>query len=65
MGDDNKQSVVGSRTGKERRSGIDTRSDEKKQRIGERRSKADRRSGKDSRVKSANKSQSPDRTRGD
>ena len=50
MGDDKKRSGD-RRTMKERRSGIDTRSEEEKRLAGERRSQVDRRSGQDRRAK--------------
>ena len=51
MGDGDKRPTGHSRTGKQRRSGIDTRSEKAKARLGERRSKVERRTGKGSKAK--------------
>ena len=49
MGDDDRRVNGQKRSGKHRRSGVDTRSDEEKRLVGERRSGMDRRSGLDRR----------------
>jgi hypothetical protein len=55
MSDDKRRSMAHGRTGNQRRSGVDTRSEEEKGRVGERRSKAERRTGKDSKANSVGK----------
>ena len=64
MDDGNKRPMGHSRTGNQRRSGIDTRSEKAKERLGERRSKLERRTGKNSKTKRAGKPKAPDRTKG-
>jgi len=59
MDDDNKRPTARSRTGKERRSGIDTRSAQTKAQIGERRSGADRRSEIGGKAKPPGKPKAP------
>jgi hypothetical protein len=53
MDDHEKRAAGDRRTTKERRSGIDTRSEKEKALIGERRSQVDRRSGRDRRTEHA------------
>jgi hypothetical protein len=65
MGDDEKRLGADRRTSKERRSGIDARSEEEKQLTGERRSPMDRRSGRDRRAERGDTSQPAGRTQKD
>jgi hypothetical protein len=57
--DDDKRPMARGRTGNQRRSGTDTRSEKQKERVGERRSKLDRRTGKGSKARRAGKPKTP------
>jgi len=63
MDDRNKRPAGHSRTGIQRRSGVDTRSEKAKARLGERRSKVERRTGKGGKVRKTSKPAAPDRTK--
>jgi hypothetical protein len=54
--EDDRRPMARGRTGNQRRSGTDTRSEKQKERVGERRSKTDRRTGKGSKVRRVTKS---------